>query len=151
MMINNELWQLAGLKEVWGPDNQLSYSADFKNAFLPLCKRMKGPDQCGWYSSFCCKVILSMMLILDNLWMLQSQQVFFRDWCRPKQVTEFYNYRIPANSFRGNYSFLNLEIVENSNSCRKFQIFYPINRIFAVETIQGSKLFQDENYSRIFN
>ena len=26
-------------------------------------------------------------------------------------------------SFRGNYSFLNSEIVENSNSCRKFQ--YP--------------------------
>ena len=32
-------------------------------------------------------------------------------------------YRISANNFRGNYSVLNLEIVENSNRCRKFQFF----------------------------
>ena len=30
-------------------------------------------------------------------------------------------YSISANTFRGNYSFLNLEIAENLNSCRKFQ------------------------------
>ena len=33
------------------------------------------------------------------------------------------NYHISENSFRRNYSFLNLEIVENSKSCRKFQFF----------------------------
>ena len=33
------------------------------------------------------------------------------------------NYRIPSYSFRENYSFLKLEIVENSNSCRKIQFF----------------------------
>ena len=49
-------------------------------------------------------------------------------------------YHISANSFYGNYSFLNLEIVENSNSCRKFQFFYLINWFFAVETIQGKKI-----------
>ena len=42
-------------------------------------------------------------------------------------------YRISMNSFHGIYSFLNLEIVENSNSCRKLQFFY----LFAAETIQG--------------
>ena len=31
-------------------------------------------------------------------------------------------YRISSYSFRGNYSFLNLEILENSNSCRKFNL-----------------------------
>ena len=30
---------------------------------------------------------------------------------------------IATNNFRGNYSFLNLKIVANSNSCRKFQFF----------------------------
>ena len=35
----------------------------------------------------------------------------------------FWIYRISMNSFCGNYSFLNLEIVENSNSCGKFQFF----------------------------
>ena len=28
-----------------------------------------------------------------------------------------------ANTLNGNYYFLNLEIVENSNGCRKFQFF----------------------------
>ena len=32
-------------------------------------------------------------------------------------------YQISTHSFRGNYSFLSLEIVENSNSCYKFQFF----------------------------
>ena len=45
---------------------------------------------------------------------------------------------ICANSFCGNYSFLNLEIVENSNSCRKFQ-FLPNKQNFAAETSQGQK------------
>ena len=35
-------------------------------------------------------------------------------------LSEKNRYYISMNSFRGNYSFLNLEIVENSNSCRKF-------------------------------
>ena len=33
------------------------------------------------------------------------------------------NYRISFYSLGGNFSFLNLEISENSNSCRKFQLF----------------------------
>ena len=32
-----------------------------------------------------------------------------------------FNYRISSYSFPENYSFLNFEIVENSNSCRKIQ------------------------------
>ena len=34
-----------------------------------------------------------------------------------------FNYRISFNSFRRNYSFFNLAIVENSNSCCKLQSF----------------------------
>ena len=33
-------------------------------------------------------------------------------------------YIVAVYSFRGNYSFLDLEIVKNSNSCRKFQFFF---------------------------
>ena len=36
--------------------------------------------------------------------------------------------------------FLNLEIVGNSNSCRKFQLF---TQYIAVETIQGRKLYEE--------
>ena len=36
-------------------------------------------------------------------------------------------YCISSYSFRGNYSFLNLEIVANSNSCYNISIFYLIN------------------------
>ena len=37
-------------------------------------------------------------------------------------------------------SFLNMEIVANSNNCRNISIFYLINRIFAAEIIQEWKL-----------
>ena len=50
------------------------------------------------------------------------------------------SYRISSYSFSGIYSFLNLEIVANSNSCRNISIFYLINWIFAVETIWGNKV-----------
>ena len=40
-------------------------------------------------------------------------------------------YRNSSYSFRGNYSFLNLEIVENSNSCCNISNFYLINWFFA--------------------
>ena len=40
---------------------------------------------------------------------------------------------------------------ENSNSCRKFQFFYLINGIFAAETIQGRKLFEEIRYMRGVN
>ena len=50
-------------------------------------------------------------------------------------------YRISSYIFYGNYSFLNLENVENWNSWRIFQFLYLINWIFAAETIQGLKLF----------
>ena len=59
-----------------------------------------------------------------------------------------HTYRISSYSFRGNYSFLNLEIVANSNSCRNIYIFYLINWFFAAETIQGRKLFKGGNYMR---
>ena len=51
-----------------------------------------------------------------------------------------FTYRISSYSFRGNYSFLNLEIVANSNSCGDNSTFYLINWIFALETVQGWKL-----------
>ena len=39
--------------------------------------------------------------------------------------------------------FLNLEIIANSNSCRNISIFYLVNWIFAAETIQGRKLYEE--------
>ena len=50
-------------------------------------------------------------------------------------------YHISSYSFRENYSFLNLEILANSNSCSNISIFYLINLFFAAETIQGRKLY----------
>jgi hypothetical protein len=55
-------------------------------------------------------------------------------------------YRISSYSFSGNYSFLDLKIVANSNSCRNISIFYLINRIFAAEPIQGRKLFKETGW-----
>jgi hypothetical protein len=52
---------------------------------------------------------------------------------------------ISSYSIHGNYSFLNLEIVANSNSCHNI---YLIIWIFAVETIQGRKVFKGRNYMR---
>ena len=51
-------------------------------------------------------------------------------------------YRISLYSYRGNYYFLNLEIVANLNSCRIISIFYLINWILL------RKLFKGGNYSR---
>ena len=47
-----------------------------------------------------------------------------------KQIL-IYEYRISSYSFRRNYSFLNLEIAANSNSCHNISIFYLINWFFA--------------------
>ena len=52
-------------------------------------------------------------------------------------------YRISGNSFRGNYSFLNLEILENSNSYRKFQfltnkLIFCFGNYSRAETICGN-------------
>ena len=52
-------------------------------------------------------------------------------------------YRISSYNFRRNYSFLNLEIVANSNSCRNISIFYLINWIFDAETILGWKQYEE--------
>ena len=52
-------------------------------------------------------------------------------------------YRISANSFRGNYSFLKF-----SYSFRIMAIFYFINWIVAMETVEGGKQFKGGNYSR---
>ena len=51
-------------------------------------------------------------------------------------------YRISSYSFRGSYPFLNLEIVENSNSCRNIWIFQSTNWFLL------RKLFKGGNYSR---
>ena len=50
-----------------------------------------------------------------------------------------FEYRISSYSFRGNYSFLNLDIVANSNSCRNISIFCLIN---------CGNYSRKENYSR---
>ena len=61
---------------------------------------------------------------------------------------------ISSYSFRRNYSFLNLEIVANSNSCHNISIFYLVNRNFCCgkysreESIHGRKLFKGGNYMR---
>ena len=39
-----------------------------------------------------------------------------------------------------------METVANSNSCRNISISYLINRNFAVDTIQGRKVFKGGNY-----
>ena len=55
-------------------------------------------------------------------------------------------YHISSNCFRGNYSFLNLEIAENSNGCHNILIVLLNKLIFCCkkylneETIQGRKL-----------
>ena len=59
--------------------------------------------------------------------------------------------RISSYRFRKNYSFLNLEIVANSNSCRNIVIFYLINVIFAAEIIQGRKIFKSGNHMRKYS
>ena len=93
---------------------------------------------------------------------LKCQKLAIQDESRDKielgwnliTIPENSKYRISENTFRRNYSSLNLEIVENSNSYRKFQFFYLINWIFAAETIQGRKLFKGRkyswNYSKLF-
>ena len=43
-------------------------------------------------------------------------------------------------------SSLSLEIVETSNSSRKFQFFYPKKLDSMEETIQGRKLFEETQY-----
>ena len=58
------------------------------------------------------------------------------------QDLEKLHYRVSSYGFRGNYSFLNLEILANSNSCRNISIFYLIKWNFATETIQGQKLYE---------
>ena len=59
-------------------------------------------------------------------------------------------YCISESSFPRNHPFLNLDIVENLNSCQKFQFFiYLLNWNFAAETIQVRKL--SRKYSTIQN
>ena len=60
-----------------------------------------------------------------------------------KSVDIFW-YRISSYSFPGNYSFLNLEIVATSNSCRNIYVHFLLHKlIFAAETIQGPKLYEE--------
>ena len=57
----------------------------------------------------------------------------------PSVPSPSFEYRISSYSFRGNYSFLNLEIVANSNNCCNISIFYLIN---------CGNYSREENYSR---
>ena len=97
----------------------------------------------------------------------RTKQAFFTK-CRSKKASNFHlinilymvgggikrnvllfanlQYRNSIYSFRGNYSFLILEIVSNSNSFINISIFYLINWIFAAETIQGRKLHEEIQY-----
>ena len=61
-----------------------------------------------------------------------------------KALFEF-EYRISVYSFRGNYSFLNVEILHIVSALWHF--FYLINWIVAAETIEGGKLFKGGKYS----
>ena len=71
-------------------------------------------------------------------------QIKIRHYKRFGPIVQSTKYRISANSFRGNYSFVNLEIVENSSSCHKFKFLsYVIYWIFAAETNQWRKLFAE--------
>ena len=56
------------------------------------------------------------------------------------QTCEKKIYRISSYSFRGNYSFLNLEIRRSKVTVHK-----------GVETIQGRKLFKGGNYMRKYS
>ena len=59
-----------------------------------------------------------------------------------RDVPSHENPHYPIISYlRGNDSCLNLEIVANLNSCHNISIFYLMNWIFAMETIQGRKLW----------
>jgi hypothetical protein len=58
------------------------------------------------------------------------------------QLHPHYKYRISANSFRGKYSFLKVEI-------QRSQYIRPkVTLHKCAETIQGRKLFKGGNYSR---
>ena len=65
-------------------------------------------------------------------------------------------YHISSYSFHRNYSFLNLEIVANSNSCRNISIFLLNKLNFCCrnysreETIQGRKLYEEIQYMEFF-
>ena len=74
------------------------------------------------------------------------------------RIMSIYSYHISSYSFRGNYSFLNLEIVANSNTVFPQKVsaetilfwiwkFTCSNiLIFAAETIQGRKLYDEILY-----
>jgi hypothetical protein len=68
-----------------------------------------------------------------------------------RHLWSYWTYRSFSYSFRGNYSFLNLEIVANSSSCRNISIFYLINWILAAETIHGQKLYEEIQYISLHN
>ena len=55
---------------------------------------------------------------------------------------KFYTYRISSYSFRGNYSFLDLEIQRSQYIRSKVTVHK------GAETIQGRKLFKGGNYMR---
>ena len=66
-----------------------------------------------------------------------------------------HHYRISLYSFRGNYSFLNLKIVENLSSCHLFQFFTQLTNLFLLfkggnylreETIRGNTVSKFVNF-----
>ena len=96
-------------------------------------RRTSGRCACVRYGIMGCQVSKGRMYLYKIRWIFGQKST----------------YRTSSYSFRGNYSFFNLEIVANSNS---FLIsnFYLMNWIFAAESIQGRKLFKGGHYMRKF-
>ena len=81
-------------------------------------------------------------------WFENSTKKSTRDFTKPmKQIQSHHfayycEYRISSYSFRGNYSFLNLEIQRSQYIRPKVTVHR------GAETIQGRKLFKGGNYMR---
>ena len=90
-------------------------------------KRSDGPSSHSRRS----KSFISSQILVAHHQTCQEVIAFFTSWNFSRidfrVFCFFFIYRISSYIFHGNYSFLNLEIVANSNSCRNISIFYLIN------------------------
>ena len=94
----------------------------------------QGPRPIHWASRNGHVAVVDILLSAGKVWFIKIRSnLTLSLW--------LYFYRISSYSFRRNYSFLNLEIAGNSNSCRNISIFCLINWIFDPETIQGLKIW----------
>ena len=108
---------------------------------INLCQNNKG-QTCVWRLVF-----LILFLSLNQLPPAKGfkKQAFPKN-NGPSYFVRTLDYCISSYSFHRNYSFLNLEIVANSNICCIISILYLINWFFAAETIQGRKLYEEIQY-----